>query len=102
HSHTSEIYTPSLHDALPILDDSFSELNAYLESNKPSKIIFLTDENTHEHCLPFLLSNVTTEVPYEVIEIEPGEELKTIDTATQRSEEHTSELQSRENLVCRL
>lgn len=68
---------------ITILDDSFSELNAYLESNKPSKIIFLTDENTHEHCLPFLLSNVTTEVPYEVIEIEPGEELKNIDTATQ-------------------
>ncbi|WP_285269070.1 3-dehydroquinate synthase [Kaistella rhinocerotis] len=68
---------------ITILDDTFSELNAYLESNKPSKIIFLTDENTHEHCLPFLLSNVTTEVPYEVIEIEPGEELKTIDTATQ-------------------
>lgn len=68
---------------ITILDDSFSELTAYLESNKPSKIIFLTDENTHEHCLPFLLSNVTTEVPYEVIEIEPGEELKTIDTATQ-------------------
>ena len=68
---------------ITILDDSFSELNAYLESNKPSKIIFLTDENTHEHCLPFLLSNVATEVPYEIIEIEPGEELKNIDTATQ-------------------
>src|SRR6266700_8031042 len=52
---TTEIYTLSLHDALPI----------YRERHRPG----------HRHAAPG----------------HPG-----------RSEEHTSELQSRENLVCRL
>ena len=43
----------------------------------------LVDENTHEFCLPVLMGNLQTEIPFEILEIEAGEELKTIETATQ-------------------
>src|SRR5690606_41694203 len=62
---TTEIYTLSLHDALPI-------------SLRPSAIAMTTPCNVWMSCLV-------------------GSMRKKM-----RSEEHTSELQSRENLVCRL
>src|SRR5690606_42005755 len=77
---TTDIYTLSLHDALPIcLGFAF----AFLAFNCFSKLdcaTSLSDEfsvpPTHSSMLP--------------------------PPASYRSEEHTSELQSRENLVCRL
>src|SRR5262249_62005529 len=59
---TTEIYTLSLHDALPILSDTYSADRRKLITEKAS------------------------------LELRPGS----------RSEEHTSELQSLTNLVCRL
>lgn len=66
-----------------LLNEDFSELNEYIEELKPSKILILVDENTHQYCLPTLLGNLETDIPFEIIEIEAGEELKTIETATQ-------------------
>lgn len=68
---------------ISVLDQNFSDLNIFLETLKPSKLFILVDENTHEHCLPTLLGNLVTKIPFEIIEIEAGEELKTIETATQ-------------------
>lgn len=68
---------------ITILDENFYQLNAFLESKKPSKLILLADENTHTHCLPVLLGNLESDIPFEIIEIEAGEELKNIETATQ-------------------
>lgn len=68
---------------ISFLDQDFSQLNVFLDELKPSKLLILVDENTHEYCLPTLLGNLETEIPFEIIEIEPGEELKTIDTAVQ-------------------
>jgi len=68
---------------ISFLDQNFSQLNHVLIDLKPSKIIVLVDENTHEYCLPILLGNLQTEIPFEIIEIEAGEDLKTIETATQ-------------------
>lgn len=65
------------------LDTEFTTLNEYLSELNPSKILILVDENTHEYCLPQLLGNLETEIPFEIIEIEAGEELKNIETATQ-------------------
>lgn len=65
------------------LDHDFTQLNQFLSELKPSKILILCDENTHEYCLPTLLPNLETDIPFEIIEIEAGEELKTIDTAIQ-------------------
>ncbi len=65
------------------LDQDFSALNDFLAKKQPSKLFFLVDENTHNDCLPILLANLSTEIPFEIIEIEAGEELKNIATATQ-------------------
>lgn len=65
------------------LDDNFSQLNQYIQQCSPSKILILVDENTHQYCLPTLLGNLETDIPFEVIEIEAGEELKNINTAVQ-------------------
>src|SRR3712207_7274012 len=62
---TTEIYTLSLHDALPI-------------SDQPEQLVDFVRSNIHIPC-------------------NPGNRLEYL-----RSEEHTSELQSRQYLVCRL
>ena len=68
---------------ISILDKEFSALNQYVTEQNPSQIFILVDENTHENCLPTLLANLETEIPFEIIEIEAGEDAKTIATATQ-------------------
>lgn len=68
---------------ITLLDDDFSGLNLFLNENTPSKIFVLVDENTHEHCLPILLANMETDVAFEIIEIEAGEDNKNIGTAVQ-------------------
>ncbi|MFK8297967.1 3-dehydroquinate synthase [Capnocytophaga cynodegmi] len=61
----------------------FSFLNDLLREKKYSKIFILVDENTNQLCLPLFLPELETETPIEVIEIEVGEEFKTIETCTQ-------------------
>lgn len=68
---------------ISVLDENFRTLNQYISGEKPSKIFILCDENTHQYCVPILLANLETEIAYEIIEIEAGEELKNIETATQ-------------------
>lgn len=65
------------------LSNDFQELNIFIKGLAPSKLFFLVDENTHEYCLPTLLANLETEIPFEILEIEAGEEMKTIETAAQ-------------------
>src|SRR2546427_6489606 len=72
---TTEIYTLSLHDALPI-----SERHKRRIATAP----LLTTRRLHERC-----RGITTEATM-------------LAGNWRRSEEHTSELQSQSNLVCRL
>src|SRR5438046_8371530 len=74
HTATTEIYTLSLHDALPISKTCIP----FARSNPPSMIV-------RSRSRPRI-------VRYGVVTV----------TDTTRSEEHTSELQSLTNLVCRL
>ncbi|OUR90677.1 3-dehydroquinate synthase [Flavobacteriales bacterium 34_180_T64] len=55
-------------------------LNSYINDNKFSKIYVLVDANTHEFCLPQFMAQLQTEIHIEIIEIEAGEQHKTIDT----------------------
>src|SRR5688572_33080190 len=71
---TTEIYTLSLHDALPIYNSA--------NTGTPVQQPHFDDERTVQSAQPV--------VPLEQI------------NAKVRSEEHTSELQSQSNLVCRL
>src|SRR5690606_42164542 len=86
---TTEIYTLSLHDALPICgvatDDS---LIIEPENGALTKVLKEIDE----------WKNGESEEHSVAIYGDKGSGKSTI----LRSEEHTSELQSRENLVCRL
>jgi len=63
-------------------DNAFEELNTYLQRSNPSSLFIIVDSNTQELCLPILLQKLQTDVRLEVIEIEPGEEFKNIETCT--------------------
>src|SRR5690606_41909889 len=78
---TTEIYTLSLHDALPI-SDAFA-------GNRAKRSVVAG----------WCLGGV---VPYSPDSTSPLAEVARVALCGSRSEEHTSELQSRENLVCRL
>ena len=57
-------------------------LDQYIKENHFSSIIFLVDENTHIHCLPLLLADLDHIKAYEILEIDAGEENKTIETVS--------------------
>ncbi|WP_395047150.1 3-dehydroquinate synthase [Flavobacterium sp.] len=58
-------------------------LNRNIKENNYSKIFVLVDENSNEHCLPQLLPIIETQSEIEIIELESGEENKTIETCVQ-------------------
>ncbi len=64
-------------------DLEYNSLNAWLQEEQPSKLFFLVDENTFEHCLPLVLQEISTEIPIEILEIESGESNKIIETCHQ-------------------
>src|SRR3712207_8873721 len=76
---TTEIYTLSLHDALPICEEFLKDI---------SRGYFIEDYEED----PTGYTNGSIEIQC----------LNATKTYTLRSEEHTSELQSRQYLVCRL
>ncbi|WBV60917.1 3-dehydroquinate synthase [Chryseobacterium camelliae] len=87
---------------ITILNDNFSQLNDFLHGNSFSKIFILVDENTHEYCLPVLLGNMETDLGFEILEIEAGEEMKNIQTANQLWEILTEMQADRKALVINL
>src|SRR3989442_14690816 len=85
---TTEIYTLSLHDALPISQlvmDRHEVLARHLHAHLHPEVVFPID-------VPG--ARVTHDVD--------GKDDLRVKMCMQRSEEHTSELQSRPHLVCRL
>jgi 3-dehydroquinate synthase len=87
---------------ITILDPTFSQLNEFLHEKSFSKIFILVDENTHEYCLPVLLGNMETDLGFEILEIEAGEEMKNIQTANQLWEILTEMQADRKALVINL
>src|SRR5690606_40520184 len=89
-SSTSAFYTLSLHDALPIFDAN--TLSVALTDGS-------TDTVTFDNAIIATGSTVRL-----LPGVQLSENVVTFEEQilTRRSEEHTSELQSRENLVCRL
>src|SRR3712207_7025698 len=74
---TTEIYTLSLHDALPIWTNP--------DGNSEIFVATRTESGSGDQTFAFTQATTTTDEP-----------------PNSRSEEHTSELQSRQYLVCRL
>jgi len=87
---------------ITILNDNFSQLNDFLHEKSFSKIFILVDENTHEYCLPVLLGNMETDLGFEILEIEAGEEMKNTQTANQLWEILTEMQADRKALVINL
>ncbi len=56
-------------------------IDTFFKENNFSKIIVLTDSNTHTHCLPYIDLHSSVFSNAEIIEIEVGEEHKNLDTA---------------------
>src|SRR5690242_21538319 len=88
---TTEIYTLSLHDALPIYEQSTVIGTALDDTIKP---VLRAEATAHD---PIVESVIETRDVRGVLT--STEKVKTREL---RSEEHTSELQSHVNLVCRL
>src|SRR5690606_41063108 len=99
---TTYIYTLSLHEALPISTPAASVTSSSSGYALPFIMLALlsTSPNLREHTItsaPRAAHSLAISKP--MLRLEPV----TIATLpSNRSEEHTSELQSRENLVCRL
>lgn len=64
-------------------ENCFEYLTSQLKPNQYSKIFIVVDENTAEHCLQFVLNNLVTELEIEIIELEAGEENKSIEVCLQ-------------------
>ncbi len=64
-------------------DKSFDELNKFLKKSNYTKYIIVCDENTISKCLPNLLFNCQLLNQAEIIELESGEENKTLETCSQ-------------------
>src|SRR3712207_6898690 len=113
---TTEIYTLSLHDALPISDSSIRVEKVVTGLETPTSMAFLDNDDIiitqKDNGMVRLVSNGILQ-PQPILEVpvannsERGLLGVAIANATSvgsssRSEEHTSELQSRQYLVCRL
>ena len=60
-------------------ENSSQKLAEFIAKGDYSKILFLVDSNTQQHCLPLLKESLPNLVDYDIIEIDPGEENKNID-----------------------
>src|SRR5690606_41505890 len=92
---TAPIYTLSLHDALPIYEPRLNEnfegfAQHYGMSVVPARAYKPKDKALVENAVKLAYRHIYKHIGEEVLPL------------AERSEEHTSELQSRENLVCRL
>ena len=64
-------------------ENSYTYLVTFLADRNYSKLFVLVDTNTSSNCLPHFLAQVATEIEIEIIEIESGENHKTIETCVQ-------------------
>ena len=61
-------------------EQGYDRLNLFLKENSFSKIFVLVDSNTNVHCLSPFLKKLESGVPVEVVEMEPGEQHKNLET----------------------
>lgn len=61
--------------------EAYEYLGILLNERAYSKIFLITDTVCNASCVPHFLANLPTNVAFEIIEIETGEEFKTMETA---------------------
>lgn len=62
-----------------VFEDSLAELTRFIAQGNYTRFFVLTDEHTGVHCLPLLQSYLGEDAQYDLIEVPPGEQNKTID-----------------------
>jgi 3-dehydroquinate synthase len=77
-------------------------LNAHLREAKHSKIFVLTDTNTHQHCLPKLLSELDLDSEPLVLQMPAGEHHKRIDSCMKLWEQLSEMHADRNSLLINL
>lgn len=63
-------------------EQGYSRLNQLIQASSPSVIFVITDTHTLEHCYPRFMAQIETTSRVEVIEIEPGEQHKNVETCS--------------------
>ena len=89
---------------LIVADDNYTTISQLLnkEAKSGCKFFILVDENTHQHCIPQLITNVEALTEADIIEIESGEENKTIEICTQLWEGLTESGADRKSVMVNL
>lgn len=64
-------------------DECYTHLQDILQPGSYSRIFLIADSNSYNFCLPAFMADVVTEIPFEIIETEPGEVNKTIETCVE-------------------
>lgn len=64
-------------------ENAYKKLNKFIVKKDYSKVFFLCDENTQNHCIPYLFQRISTEINSEIIEIQSGEKNKDLATCEQ-------------------
>src|SRR5690606_41496541 len=97
----TDIYTLSLHDALPIFEET-----ERCEQDDMTLVYFDMVSDTKYYKMRYWIIPATATRVATLMLVLPENETRNLEKyagrLVPRSEEHTSELQSRENLVCRL
>ena len=62
--------------------EGYQKFNQFLKENQFTKIFVLVDTNTHINCLAPFMEKLETHTPVEILEIEAGEENKTLETCS--------------------
>src|SRR5690606_41365199 len=98
----AELYTLSLHDALPISAAAIQASTSFIGGTSSLSFLRLQAAGEIIQLLRFIDIRWSANIVsyFEVSTIDPTSISILVDIV-ERSEEHTSELQSRENLVCR-
>src|SRR5207247_3257774 len=100
-SHPTQLYTLSLHDALPISSNSPGPVSCNWTVALGAPILS-AGSSTLSICQPLPAGDDVFSLPSEIVPPPRHQTLARQGCAKRRSEEHTSELQSRVDLVCRL
>lgn len=62
-------------------EENFKNLSSWINDEGYSKVFILTDDQVNENVVPKLLPQLAINCPFEIIEIESGEDQKTVETA---------------------
>ncbi len=74
--------TQAVHAGVFYSENAYRKLNEFIKASKPSAVFIFVDSNTQEKCRSLFMQKLETDLNIEVIEMEPGEENKHIETCS--------------------